>query len=206
MLKLDFSSIRSYTMKLTLIFMSLTFGAFAVASQWKIDDAHSSARFKVGHMMISNVSGEITQFKGTFDLDDKTRTVKAIQTALGTGSVSTQNTERDNHLKSPDFLDAKKYPTISFKSNKITKEKDGSYKIVGSLTLHGVTKEVTFTDGELKGPAKDPWGNQRAGFVAKAKINRQDFGIVWNKKLDGGGVLVGNDVAIDVECEIIAGK
>ncbi len=173
------------------------------ADTWSVDDAHSASRFKIKHLMISTVAGEVTGMKGKVDLDGKK--VNSVDVTLDAKTLSTNNAKRDEHLRGPDFFDVKKYPTITFKSDKV--ENDGAkLKINGKLTLHGVTKDVTFDSEGLTDTVKDPWGNTRRALVATTKINRADYGIKWNKDLDGGGVVVGNDVDITVETELVAPK
>jgi polyisoprenoid-binding protein YceI len=178
----------------------------AQATKWTIDDAHSTARFKVKHLMVSNVSGEITGAKGHLDLDDKTNALKEVDVTLDATTINTQNAKRDGHLKNEDFFDTANHPNITFKSKKITKAGKGTYTIVGDLTMRGVTKEVTLKDGVVTDSIKDPWGNTRRGFSAATKLNRQDWGLKWNKVLEGGGLTVGDEVDVNVEAEITSPK
>ena len=175
--------------------------AVAAESTWEIDPAHSSVQFSVRHMMVSNVRGDFRKVSGTVQGDETDPTKAKIEATIDTTSIDTRNEKRDSHLKSADFLDTEKFPTMTFKSKKIEKAGDHRYRVTGDLTLHGVTREVTL---DVEGPStavKDPMGNVRVGATATAKINRQDFGITWSKSLDGGGVMVGDeiDVTIDVE-------
>lgn len=187
------------------LFLVSLASATVFGTPWKIDDSHSIARFKVRHLLVTNVSGTINGMKGTIDIDDKTATLKVVDVTLDASTINTNNEKRDAHLKDPDFFDVKNHPTITFKAKKITK-KGGKYTLVGDLTMRGKTKEVTFKNGELTKAIKDPWGVQRRGFVTTTKINRQDFGVSWNQTLDTGGVAVGDEVSIEVETELIIPK
>ena len=174
--------------------------AFA-QSVWEIDPAHTSVQFSVRHMMVSNVRGQFTKVSGTVHADDKDLTRSTIEATIDTGSIDTREAKRDEHLRSPDFLDVAKYPTMTFKSKKITKKGDGRYEVVGDLTLHGVTREVKL---DVEGPSasvKDPRGGLRAGAQATTKLDRQDFGITWSKSLDGGGVVVGDEIGVTIDAE-----
>jgi polyisoprenoid-binding protein YceI len=170
-------------------------------SVWEIDPVHTSVGFSVRHMMVSNVRGEFRKVSGTVHGDETNPTAAVVEATIDTTSIDTREQKRDEHLRSPDFLDTAKFPTMTFKSKKIAKTGDGRYAVTGDLTLHGVTREVVL---DVEGPTqsvKDPRGGLRAGAHATTKINRQDFGISWSKALDGGGVMVGDEitVAIDVE-------
>jgi len=176
--------------------------AAEAVSTWEIDPAHSHAQFKVRHMMISNVKGEFTKLSGTVKIDSANVTRSTVNITVDTTSISTRDTQRDGHLKSPDFFDVEKYPTITFKSTKITSTGDG-LELTGDLTMHGVTKPVTF---EVDGPTpetKDPWGNIRRGVEATTTIDRKDFGLVWNASLETGGVMVGDKVHLTVDAELV---
>jgi polyisoprenoid-binding protein YceI len=192
-------------MKRFILLSVFAVAAFAQATNWKIDDAHSTARFKVRHLLVTNVTGEITGMKGTIDIDDKSDMLKVVDVTLDTNTINTNNAKRDEHLKGEDFFDVAKFPTIAFKAKKIT-GKGGKYTLVGDLTMRGKTKEITFKDAEMTKEIKDPWGVRRRGFVAHTKINRQDFGVSWNKALDNGGVAVGDEVAVEVETELMIPK
>ena len=172
-------------------------------STWNIDPAHSSAEFKVKHMMISNVKGKFSGISGKLVLDESDATRSTIEAEIPLATLSTQDDQRDAHLKSADFFDAEKYPTMSFKSTQVTPDGDGGYKVTGDFTLHGVTKQVTFSVDGPSAPGKDPWGNTRIGLTATTKINRKDFGLNWNAALETGGILVGEEVHITVEAEFI---
>jgi polyisoprenoid-binding protein YceI len=169
---------------------------------WKIDPAHSSAQFVVRHMMITNVRGGFSGVQGTVVYDPDDLNASSIDVTIDTKTLSTGDATRDTHVKSPDFLDVEKYPTITFKSKKITKDGDG-LKITGDLTLHGVTKEVTLN---VEGPTeeqKDPWGNIRVGASATTKIKRSDFGLTWNAALETGGIMLGDDLKLEFDVSLI---
>lgn len=169
---------------------------------WDIDPAHTSAQFAVRHLMVSTVRGEFSKVSGTVNLDEQDPTKSSLEATIDTASINTRVEKRDQHLKSPDFLDVAKYPTIAFKSKKIEKVSDTNFKVTGDLTLHGVTKEVVLeVEGSTKA-SKDPSGNLRIGGVATTKINRQDFGVQWNKALETGGVVVGDEVTITIDVEL----
>ena len=171
-------------------------------STWNIDPAHSVAEFKVKHMMISNVKGQFAGIKGTLTYD-ATVTNSHVEVTIDAASVNTNEPQRDAHLKSPDFFDVEKFPTLSFKSTKVTRTSDGELKVAGDLTLHGVTRPVVLA---VEGPtpsAKDPWGNSRIAVSATTKINRKDFGLTYNAALETGGILVGEEVTITLEIQFI---
>lgn len=185
--------------------MSTAAQAGAGTSTWKMDPAHSHAQFKVRHMMISNVKGEFTGINGTLELDEADYTKSKVQASIQAGSINTREPQRDTHLKSADFLDAEKFPTLTFASTKITKKGEDEYSVAGDLTIHGVTRPVVLTVESATAPSKDPWGNTRIGLEATTKINRKDFGLVWNAALETGGVLVGDEVQISVDAEFMKG-
>lgn len=177
---------------------------YAETARYDVDPDHSIVEFKVAHMVISKTTGHFKDYTGFIEMDPDAGTVKAIEATIKTASVTTNQEKRDTHLRNPDFFDAEKYPTMSYKMKTYKKSSDG-YTAIGDLTLHGVTKEITLT-GNLNGVAKDPWGNTRAGFTAEGKVNRKDFGMVWNKALDSGGLVVGDDVWIKLDIECIKAK
>lgn len=168
---------------------------------YNIDTQHSSAQFKVRHMMIANVKGEFDKVSGTVEFDPANLGQSSVVATVDVASVSTRETDRDNHLKSPDFFDVAKYPTITFKSTKVHAAANGEYKIAGELTIHGVTKPVTLDVESVSDEVKDPWGFMRRGATAMTKINRKDFGMEFNIPLDAGGVVVGDhiDITLDIE-------
>ncbi len=169
---------------------------------WNIDPAHSSAEFKVKHMMISNVKGSFSGLSGVLTEHAVDSTLSSVEASVPVATVSTGDAQRDGHLKSADFFDAEKYPTLNFKSTKV-ELKAGAYEVTGDLTIHGVTKPVTFAVDGPSAPGKDPWGNTRIGLSATTKINRKDFGLAWNAALETGGFLVGEEIAITLEVEFI---
>jgi polyisoprenoid-binding protein YceI len=175
--------------------------AAAAVTTWEIDPAHSHAQFKVRHMMISNVKGEFTKLSGVVKVDADI-TQSSVEVTADATSISTRDPQRDGHLKSPDFFDVEHYPTITFKSTKITRTDDG-LELTGDLIMRGVTKPVTF---EVDGPTpetKDPWGNIRRGVEATTTVDRKDFGLAWNATLETGGVMVGDKVHITIDAELV---
>ena len=176
----------------------------AEPARWNLDPEHSTIEFRVTHMVVSKTTGRFTDYAGFIDMDAEAGTVTASETTIKTGSVNTNHEKRDAHLRNADFLDAEHYPTITFKMKSYKKTSD-NFIVVGDLTLHGVTKEVTLS-GHYNGATKDPWGNTRAGFSAEGKLNRKDFGMIWNKTLDNGGLVVGDEVQIRLEIECIKAK
>lgn len=177
----------------------------AEAVSYAIDPDHSQVIFKVKHMGISTVTGRFDLMEGSYTFDDKDISNSSVETTIQTASVNTNKQKRDDHLKSPDFLNVDKYPTITFKSKEIRKDDDDDFTIVGDLTINGVTKQVEL-DAEYGGKAVDPMGNERTAFTAETKIDRKDFGLTWNKTLDTGGLVVGDDVKIELEVEGIRKK
>ena len=171
------------------------------ADTWTIDPNHSNASFAVRHMMVSTVRGEFGKLSGTVDFDDKDASKTAIQATIEAGSVNTRVADRDTHLKSADFFDVEKFPTIAFRSTRALTGADG-LRIVGDLTIRGVTKEVTL---KVDGPTpvlKDGRGNFKRGATGTTTIDRREFGLMWNRAVEAGGVLVGNDVQITIDVEL----
>ncbi|HEY6871843.1 MAG TPA: YceI family protein [Geobacteraceae bacterium] len=182
---------------------ALALPVVASASTWNIDPEHSNVGFKIRHLMISNVRGNFEKHAGTVDIDDKDITRSRVAVTIDTSSINTNVQKRDAHLRSPDFFDAARYPTMTFVSKKVARAGTDRLKVTGDLTLHGVTREVVL---DVEGPSqesKDPWGNIRRGASASATVNRKDFGLVWNKALETGGVVVGDEVTITLEIEMI---
>jgi polyisoprenoid-binding protein YceI len=173
----------------------------ALAADYKIDASHSSVGFGIRHL-VGKVKGQFKEFEGTFSFDAKKPAAATGKFVVKTASISTENEKRDEHLKNEDFFDVKKHPEMTLDKIKLAPKGKDKYKMTGELALHGVTKPVTF-DLAYNGSAKDPWGNTRAGFTATGKINRKDFGISWNKALDAGGVMLGEDVEIELQIEAI---
>jgi polyisoprenoid-binding protein YceI len=191
--------IKITTLATVLVWISVA-GARGETARYDVDPDHSTIGFSVDHMVVSKTRGQFTEYIGFIEMDLDAKTVKAIEATIKTPSITTNHQKRDTHLKSPDFFDVEQYPTMIYKMKSYRKTGDG-YTAIGDLTLHGITKEITLV-GNFNGVNKDPWGNTRVGFAAEGKINRKDFGINWNKALDNGGVIVGNEVFIklDVEC------
>jgi polyisoprenoid-binding protein YceI len=181
----------------------LSLPAAAVTSTWQIDPNHSSAQFAVRHLAISTVRGAFTKVNGTVQLDDKDISKSSVEVTIDAASVDTRVEARDKDLRSDHFFDVEKYPTITFKSTKVQQIEPGKLKVTGDLTIHGVTKAVVLDLEGPTAPVKDPWGNQRAAVNATTKVNRQDFGVKWNATMDGGGVVVGDDVAITIDAEMV---
>ena len=172
-------------------------------STWNIDPVHTVAEFKVKHMMVSNVKGQFTAVQGALTLNEKSLTDSHVEVTIDAASINTREPQRDAHLKSADFFDVEKFPTLSFKSTRVGRVADGELSVAGDLTLHGVTRPVVFTVEGPTPPVKDPWGNTRIGVSATTKINRKDFGLTWNAALETGGILVGEEVTITLEVEFI---
>ena len=170
---------------------------------WNIDPAHSVVEFKVKHMMISNVKGQFAKVMGALTLDESVLTNSKIEAVIEAASIETRDAQRDAHLKSPDFLDVEKFPTLSFKSTRISLVRDGELAVEGDLTIRGVTRKVVFSVEGPTPPAKDPWGNTRVAVSATTKINRKDFGLIWNTALETGGILVGDEVTITLDVQFV---
>lgn len=185
----------------TLLVLTLPFSAFA--STWSIDPDHSTAQFKVRHLMISNVKGVFEKTSGTLNLDDKDITKSKVEVSIDIASINTNIKKRDDHLRSPDFFDAAKFPTMTFVSTRVEKAGKDKLKVTGNLTIKGVSKVVVLSVDGPTGEVKDPWGNGRRGASATTTINRKDFGVSWNKTMDNGGMVVGEDVAIQLEVEFV---
>jgi polyisoprenoid-binding protein YceI len=175
---------------------------FTADEKWAIDPMHSDAHFSIKHMMVSNVQGDFGKLTGTAEYDGEHFDKAQVQASVPIGALTTREEKRDGHLKSPDFFDAEKYPTMDFKSKKIT-VKGGEFKMYGDLTLHGVTKEVVLTGKVPAKAIKDPMGKIRIGTEAKAEINRKDFGLNWNKALDNGGAMIGDEVEVTLDVELV---
>jgi polyisoprenoid-binding protein YceI len=169
---------------------------------WLIDSAHSSIHFTVRHMMISNVRGEFQSFDGTIELDENHPEATKVDIRIDANSINTREPKRDGHLKSPDFLDAENHPYLTFTSTSVKRTGDNTARLVGDLTIRGVSRPVTM-DVEYVGQATSPWGTVSAGFSANTKINRKDWGLNWNQALEAGGFLVGDQISIDIELELI---
>lgn len=175
----------------------------AGAATYTIDTAHTAAGFKVRHLMISNVKGEFTKTTGTVNFDPKNLATSSVDATIDVNTISTREEKRDAHLKSPDFFDAAKYPAITFKSTKFEPAGAGKYKVSGNLTLHGVTKPVVLELTNVTPETKGMQGETRIGGQASTRINRKDFGLTWSKTMDGGGAVVGDEVDITLDLELI---
>ena len=191
------------TTRLMIAVVVLAMPALAGASTWNIDADHSNIQFKVRHLMVSNVKGVFGKVQGTVDIDDQNLAKSRVAVTIDTQSINTGVAKRDEHLKSADFFDVATFPTMTFVSTKVAHNGQDKLKVTGNLTLHGVTRPVQL---DVEGPSadsKDPWGNTRRGVSATTKINRKDFGLAWNKALETGGVVVGDEVTITLEVEMI---
>jgi polyisoprenoid-binding protein YceI len=181
----------------------LSLPASAATSTWQIDPAHSSAQFAVRHLAISTVRGAFSKVTGTVVFDDKDVSKSSVDVTIDVSTVDTREPNRDKDLMSDHFFDVAHYPTITFKSTKVEQAGVGKLKITGDLTIHGTTKQVVLDVDGPTAAVKDPWGNQRAAVNATTKINRQDYGVKWNATMDNGGVVVGDDVSITIDAEVI---
>ncbi|HEX4542146.1 MAG TPA: YceI family protein [Candidatus Acidoferrum sp.] len=177
--------------------------AGAATSTWQIDPQHSSAQFAVRHMAISTVRGAFSKISGTLVLDDQDVTKSTIEVSIDVSTVDTREPDRDKDLRSDRFFDVAHFPTMTFKSKKVEQAGAGKLKVTGDLTIRGTTKEVVLDVDGPAAPMKDPWGNLRTAATATTKVNRQDFGVKWNAKLDNGGVVVGDDVSITIDVELL---
>ena len=182
---------------------ALCISAFAGTTTWQIDPRHSSAQFAVTHLMISTVRGEFHQVNGTVIVDDGDISRSSVTVTIDATTVDTREPDRDKHLKSPDFFDVEKYPTMTFKSTKVESIGVGKLRVTGDLSIRGVTKQVVLDITAPRTPIKDPWGLERTAVSGSTKINRQDFGVAWNKTLDSGGVVVGDDVNVTLDVEMV---
>ena len=165
---------------------------------WEIDAAHSQATFAVKHMMIATVKGQFDVLSGKLNIDEQNLANSWVEAEVDAASIDTREANRDAHLRSPDFFNVEQHPKITFKSTNVTHVGGDEYEVTGNLTMHGVTKEVTFKT-EYAGQAKDAYGFQRAGLSARTTINRKDFGLGWNKVLETGGVAVSENVKIEID-------
>lgn len=175
----------------------------AAATTYGIDKGHSNVDFTIRHL-VGNVRGAFSDFDGTIVMDaDPAKS--SVEFTIQAKSIDTGNEQRDNHLRSADFFDVEKFPTLTFKSSAIKKTGDNAYQVTGTLTMRGVAKEITLPVTYL-GEVKDPWGNTKAGFSTTTSLNRKDFGVSWNKTLDQGGFLLGDDVKVEINLEVGAKK
>lgn len=171
-------------------------------TQWDFDLSHSSVNFHIRHLMVSKVHGRFTKWSGTLALDEQDLTRSKIDVTIDAASIDTREDKRDEHLRSADFLDVASFPAITFSSTQIEREGEDTYRVLGELTIHGVTRPVAL---EVEGGARvtDPWGGTRTGFSAKTSISRKDFGLTWNVALEAGGFLVGDKLEITLEIEAV---
>ena len=175
----------------------------AAATSWKIDPDHAQVGFKVRHLMVSNVRGNFDKVAGTVQIDEADISRSTVNVTIDTSSVNTGIARRDEHLRSADFFDVARFPTMTFVSRKVAKAGPGNLQVTGDLTIHGVTRPVVLNVDGPTAEIKDPWGMTRRGVSAGARIDRKDFGLVWNKALEAGGVAVGDEVEIHLEVELI---
>jgi polyisoprenoid-binding protein YceI len=187
----------------TLATPQTTTATTSTTTTWNLDPSHSVAEFKVKHMMISNVKGHFGKLTGALTLDESDLTDSSVAIVIEAASIETRDAQRDAHLKSADFFDVEKFPTLSFKSTRIRLVGDGELAVEGDLTIRGVTREVVFSVEGPTPPAKDPWGNTRVAVAATTKISRKDFGLTWNAALETGGILVGDEVTINLDVQFV---
>jgi polyisoprenoid-binding protein YceI len=180
--------------------------AAGAAQAWDIDASHSSANFKVRHLMVSHVRGELGPIAGAVWIDDQDVTRSRIEVTIDARKIATRDEKRDEHLRSADFLDVANHPTVTFKSTRVERAGGDDLRVTGDLTIRGTTRPVTLTVESLAPAVSDPWGNTKRGAAAHAKIHRKDWGLQWNVGLEAGGVLVGEEVAIELEVELLKRK
>lgn len=169
-------------------------------TKWIVDPTHSAIEFSVKHMMIAKVKGSFNKFEASILANPSDLTTAEIDFTVDVDSIDTRNADRDNHLRSADFFDVEKNPTLTFKSTKIVKTDEDEYDVTGNVTLNGVTQEETFSI-TFEGQGKDPWGNEKAGFSGKGKVKRSDYGLTYNAALETGGVLIGDQITLTIEIE-----
>jgi len=170
--------------------------------KWKFDLVHSNIGFSVRHLMISKVHGQFKIWTGKLEVDEADPSASKVEVEIDAASIDTREPQRDDHLRSADFLDAAKQPKLTFRSTRVEKLSDAHYRVTGDLTIRGVTRQVAL-DSEFLGRQKDPWGGERAGFAAKTSIDRKDYGLTFNMPLEGGGFLVGDKVEITLDIEVV---
>ncbi len=181
--------------------MTTTLAARPQTTAWQIDPTHTDVEFTVRHLMISNVKGRFSNTSGSLQLDPKAPAKTALEVTIPIATIDTGVDQRDAHLRSPDFFDAETHPVMTFRSRRVEGDLAGQFKVHGDLTIRGVTKPIAL-DVTLDGQGKDPWGNERLGYSATTKINRRDFGLVWNQALETGGVMVGDEVKVSINAEL----
>ena len=170
------------------------------AQKWAIDTAHTEVKFKVKHLVITTVTGSFKTFEGEVSSETEDFDGAEVNFSIDTASLDTNNGDRDNHLKSDDFFSAEQFPKMTFRNGKLSKN-GGEYSLTGELTIRDVSKKVTL-DVDYNGTVLDPWGNKKAGFELSGKINRKDFGLVWNVVTEAGGMLVGEDVKLEISAQL----
>jgi len=173
------------------------------AKTWNIDPSHTTAAFAVRHLMISTVRGHFSKVAGTVRIDERDLARSQIDVTIDANSIESRDANRDAHLRSPDFLDVAKYPTLTFRSTEIEEGRDGALLVKGDLTIRGVTRPIALTVDSLTPPTKTPWGTTVRGVSATGKLNRKDFGLVWNTVLEAGGVAVGDEVKLTIDAELV---
>lgn len=188
-----------------LVLSLLALAVPALAAQYEIDTAHSAISFKIKHLTISSVKGSFDDFAGTFTFDPAAPKTGSVEAVIQAASISTGNTKRDEHLRAPDFFDVAQFPTITFKSTGLTMTSATEGTLSGDLTMHGVTKPVTLAV-VFNGTIKDPWGNDKAGFAATGKLDRTEFGLTYGKVMEGGGLMIGNEVEFTLDIQGAAKK
>jgi polyisoprenoid-binding protein YceI len=182
------------------LFLACLIPTFAYCADYKLDVSHTNIGFKVKHLVVSTVNGRFNKFDGTFKYDEKKKVLSDIKVMIDANSIDTNDVDRDKHLRSEDFLDVEKNKTLEFVSTKITKKAGNKYIVVGDLTIRGSKKSVTLK-AQLDGPVADPWKNMKLALTAETQIKRSDFGLIWNKKLETGGLLVDDKINIIIEGE-----
>lgn len=185
-----------------LVALALASGSVADPTHWEIDPAHSTVGFQIRHMMVSKVSGSFGKVKGGIDVDGTDPTTAKLEVEIDAASINTGNDKRDDHLRNPDFFDVAKFPKLTYVSKKVEKT-DAGLKVTGDLTMHGVTKEVVLDVEGPTDPVIDPWKNTRRGASATGKLNRKDFGLTWSKTMDGGGVVLGDEIKLNLDVELV---
>ena len=193
----------NFLYRLVLALLLVTAPALAGAATWQIDPDHAFVEFKVKHLMVSSVKGTFTKVAGTLEADDADLAKATVTVTIDTASLDTNIAKRDEHLRSPDFFDVAKYPTMNFTSKRVIVEGGKVSKVIGDLTIRGTTREVTLDVADFTPAIKDPWGKMRRGATATTTISRKDFGLTWNALLEGGGVAVGDEVRISLDIELI---
>ena len=182
--------------------MSTSTATQAAPTTWKIDPVHSHIEFSVRHLMITTVKGRFGGVDGTIVIDESDRAKSGVDVRIEASTIDTREPQRDAHLRSADFFDVEKFPYLTFKSTQVSDPRSGEFSVKGNLTIHGVTRDVVLNVME-EGRGKDPWGGERAGFSATTKINRKDYGLNWNQALETGGVVVGDEVKIRLELQLV---